>query len=72
MCERGGAMFSELLALGVALSLLKGVTLLVSYINNNAFPQPLKEEDEAHYLGILSQSKQRAPSNPKDIRNNLG
>lgn len=50
-------MLSELLLLGVALSVLKGVTLLVSYINNNAFPQPLREEEEAHYLSILSAGK---------------
>ena len=30
-----------------ALSVLNGIALLVSYISNNAFPQPLSEEDEA-------------------------
>ena len=30
-----------------ALSVLKGIALLVSYITNNAFPQPLSEEEEA-------------------------
>lgn len=29
------------------LSVLKGLALLVSYISNNAFPQPLSEEEEA-------------------------
>ncbi|MHB8125244.1 MAG: RNA polymerase sporulation sigma factor SigK [Desulfitobacteriaceae bacterium] len=36
-----------------ALSVLKGVTLLVSYINNNSFPHPLSKEDESRYLQIL-------------------
>lgn len=35
------------------LSILKGISLLVSYISNNAFPQPLSEEEEAHYIGLL-------------------
>lgn len=60
-------MLTELLAIGVALSLLKGVTLLVSYINNNAFPQPLSEEEEAHYLNILSQSKQMPALSHKEM-----
>ena len=50
-------MFAELLIVSMALSVLKGVSLLVSYINNNAFPQPLNEKDEAHYLQILGASK---------------
>ena len=50
-------MFTELAFVSLALSVLKGVSLLVSYINNNAFPQPLSRQDEAHYLEILSKSK---------------
>lgn len=50
-------MFAELFFVSIALSVLKGVTLLVSYINNNAFPQPLNEQEEARYLKILSKSK---------------
>lgn len=50
-------MLTEILVVSVALSVLKGVTLLVSYINNNAFPQPLNEEDETRYLTILRASK---------------
>lgn len=50
-------MLSELFLVGLAFSILKGVTLLVSYINNNAFPQPLNEKDEARYLKILSAAK---------------
>jgi len=49
--------FAELAFVSLALSVLKGVSLLVSYINNNAFPQPLSRQDEAHYLEILSKSK---------------
>jgi RNA polymerase sporulation-specific sigma factor len=56
-CEGGGDMLSELFLVGLAFSILKGVTLLVSYINNNAFPQPLNEKDEARYLKILSAAK---------------
>ncbi|HVJ48879.1 RNA polymerase sporulation sigma factor SigK [Desulfitobacterium sp.] len=60
-------MLTEILAVSIALSVLKGVTLLVSYINNNAFPQPLNEVDEARYLQIL-----RAIKSPdcevKDLR----
>jgi len=57
-CERGGEkMLTEILVVSIALSVLKGVTLLVSYINNNAFPQPLNEEDEKRYLTILRASK---------------
>ena len=50
-------MFAELLIVSMALSVLKGVSLLVSYINNNAFPQPLNEQEEARYLQILRVSK---------------
>ncbi|GAB6171436.1 RNA polymerase sporulation sigma factor SigK [Paradesulfitobacterium aromaticivorans] len=50
-------MLSEILLTGLALSVLKGITLLVSYINNNAFPQPLSEVEEARYLGVLKKSK---------------
>lgn len=50
-------MLGELVVVSIALSVLKGVSLLVSYINNNAFPQPLSRQAEAHYLKILSKSK---------------
>src|SRR5690554_6896970 len=50
-------MLTEVLVVGIALTVLKGVTLLVSYINNNAFPHPLNEEDEARYLALLKASK---------------
>ncbi|UWG95747.1 RNA polymerase sporulation sigma factor SigK [Dehalobacter sp. DCM] len=50
-------MIAEAFLIGLALSVIKGVTLLVSYINNNAFPQPLNEQDEAEYLKILAEAK---------------
>lgn len=50
-------MFTEVFLVGLALSVIKGVTLLVSYINNNAFPQPLNEREEAEYLRILADYK---------------
>ncbi len=34
---------------------LREVHLLVSYVNNNSFPQPLGEEEEAHYLRLWEQ-----------------
>jgi len=50
-------MLTELFVVSIALSVLKGVTLLVSYINNNAFPQPLSEAEEARYLQVLADNK---------------
>lgn len=55
-------LFAELFLASVALSVLKGVSLLVSYINNNAFPQPLSGPEEARYLKILSESKREFSS----------
>jgi len=49
---------SELLALlvfSVGASFVKGLAVLVSYINNNAFPQPLSEAEEAYYLSRLGE-----------------
>ncbi|MGZ4111979.1 MAG: RNA polymerase sporulation sigma factor SigK [Tumebacillaceae bacterium] len=34
--------------------LLKEITLFVSYIKNNAFPQPLSEEDETKHLRLMA------------------
>lgn len=48
-------MLWELLIVSLAASLVKGLALLVSYINNNAFPQPLSEQEEAYYLSRLGQ-----------------
>lgn len=60
-------MITELFLVGLALSVIKGVTLLVSYINNNAFPQPLNEKEEAEYLKILSDYKNDAVESPEEI-----
>ncbi len=45
----------ELLA-GIGFGLFKGLSLLVSYIHNNDFPQPLPEEEEAKLLQIVVKS----------------
>jgi RNA polymerase sporulation-specific sigma factor len=34
---------------------IKQLTLLVSYVKNNAFPQPLSEKDESKYLRLMSE-----------------
>lgn len=60
-------MLAEFLIAGAALSVLKGITLLVSYINNNAFPQPLNEEDERHCLEILNQSRTKPHLNSGEL-----
>lgn len=43
-----------------AVSLVNGLLLLVSYIANNTFPQPLSEEEEAKYLRLLKQGDEGA------------
>lgn len=50
-------MLIGILLTSFALSVLKGVTLLVSYINNNSFPHPLSLEDESHYLQIIQRGQ---------------
>ncbi len=60
-------MITEVFLVGLALSVIKGVTLLVSYINNNAFPQPLNEQDEADYLKILADSKNTSEDTPNEL-----
>ncbi|MDA8234967.1 MAG: RNA polymerase sporulation sigma factor SigK [Clostridia bacterium] len=54
-------MTSGLLAV-LAASLINGILLLVSYIANNTFPQPLSEKDEAKYLELLEQGDENARS----------
>lgn len=44
----------------VALSVLKGISLLLSYITSNAFPHPLSEEEEQKYLELWQQGDQKA------------
>ncbi|BAF59307.1 hypothetical protein PTH_1126 [Pelotomaculum thermopropionicum SI] len=41
-------------------SLVNGLLLLVSYIANNTFPQPLSEEEEAKYLKLLNMGNEEA------------
>ncbi len=60
-------MITEVFLVGLALSVIKGVTLLVSYINNNAFPQPLSEKEEAEYLRILANYKNDDIESPEEI-----
>lgn len=48
----------------LAASVIKGITLLVSYIANNTFPLPLSEKDERVYL-------QRLKNGEEDARNVL-
>lgn len=64
----GVKMGSALLAL-CALCFLKGITLLVSYISNNSFPQPLSEEDEAKELKKMQEGSLAAKN--KLIEHNL-
>ena len=41
-------------------SIIKGITLLVSYISNNTFPQPLPEEEEHLFLKRLKNGDEKA------------
>jgi RNA polymerase sporulation-specific sigma factor len=34
---------------------IKQLTLLVSYVKNNAFPQPLNEKDEVKHLRLMAE-----------------
>jgi len=52
-------MLSGLWALTVV-SLVNGLLLLVSYIANNSFPQPLSEEEELKYLRLLTGGDEEA------------
>lgn len=60
-------MITEVFLVGLALSVIKGVTLLVSYINNNAFPQPLGEQEEGEYLRILADYKEGTMNSPNEL-----
>lgn len=39
---------------------IKQLMLLVSYVKNNAFPQPLAEEDEAKHLRLMAEGNQES------------
>ncbi|KGE18869.1 RNA polymerase sporulation sigma factor SigK [Paenibacillus wynnii] len=49
--------------------LIKELTLLVSYVRNNAFPQPLTEEEESRCLGRMAEGDAQARN--KLIEHNL-
>ncbi|MDW7673818.1 MAG: RNA polymerase sporulation sigma factor SigK [Bacillota bacterium] len=51
-------MIPELLAISAVV--IKGIMLLVSYISNNAFPQPLPEKEEALYIAKLVEGDEEA------------
>ncbi|HEU4962690.1 MAG TPA: RNA polymerase sporulation sigma factor SigK [Bacilli bacterium] len=40
--------------------MLKELTLFVSYIKNNAFPQPLSEEDEQKHLRLMAEGNENS------------
>ncbi|NLZ93539.1 MAG: RNA polymerase sporulation sigma factor SigK [Firmicutes bacterium] len=46
----------------VVAAVVRGVTLLVSYLNNNSFPQPLSSEEEKVYLQRLHEGDPEARS----------
>ncbi|MCA0755107.1 RNA polymerase sporulation sigma factor SigK [Paenibacillus sp. N4] len=39
---------------------IKQLSLLVSYVKNNAFPQPLHEEEETKHLQLMAEGNQRS------------
>ncbi len=39
---------------------IKQLSLLVSYVKNNAFPQPLQEEEELRHLQLMAEGDQRS------------
>lgn len=57
----GGAYFLIPIITVVA-AVVRGVTLLVSYLNNNSFPQPLSSEEEKVYLQRLHEGDPEARS----------
>jgi RNA polymerase sporulation-specific sigma factor len=55
----GGGLFVPGLFALIAL-FIKQIALLVSYVKNNAFPQPLTEDDEAKHLRLMAEGKQHS------------
>ncbi|SMB95577.1 RNA polymerase sporulation-specific sigma factor [Desulfonispora thiosulfatigenes DSM 11270] len=51
------------------MDLVKNFFVLISYVNNNAFPQPLNEQEEKKYLQLLSKGDEEAKA--VLIRHNL-
>ncbi len=58
----GGITLALGLYLLLTVSIVKGIMVLVSYISNNAFPQPLSEEEEARQLNLMEQGDEEARS----------
>lgn len=52
-------MFPGLWALSL-FSFVKGILMMVSYVANNAFPQPLSRKEEAKYLELLGTGDENA------------
>lgn len=46
----------------VLVSIINGITLLVSYISHNAFPDPLSEAEENHYIEEMLKGDPKAKS----------
>lgn len=59
-------MFMEVFLTSFALSMLKGMTLIVSYIHNNSFPNPLSKEDELSYFELLKHGRTSSDTNAID------
>lgn len=60
-------MLMEIYLTGFTLSVLKGMTFLVSYINNKSFPKPLSKEDESRYFQVLQRDRTNSNSNVVQI-----
>ena len=56
----GGAFLLGIVA--VIAAVVREITLLVSYLNNNSFPQPLSPEEEKEYLERLAAGDPEARS----------
>ncbi|MEW6726307.1 MAG: sigma-70 family RNA polymerase sigma factor [Bacillota bacterium] len=52
-------MLSAILSLGV-ISVINGILLLLSYITNNTFPQPLSPDEEKKYVARLLEGDEEA------------
>jgi RNA polymerase sporulation-specific sigma factor len=55
----GGGLIVPGLLSAIAL-FIKQLTLLVSYVKNNAFPQPLTEEEETKHLRLMAEGNPRS------------
>ncbi|MCW3490405.1 RNA polymerase sporulation sigma factor SigK [Dethiobacter alkaliphilus] len=46
----------------IVAAVVKEIVLLVSYLNNNSFPQPLKPQEEKKYLALMAKGDKEARS----------